>query len=87
MSNSFDEWLKNRLKCEWEDYEDNLSDNDMKAAYAAGLERAAVIASKALQSKFNDYFWKTLTGKDKASTLDAKSVVMGISNAIWEEIK
>ena len=57
-----------------------------KAAYNAGLERAAEIAGQATKTQFNDEFWKTKSGKDKTTTLDAKSVVYGIANAIIKEI-
>lgn len=39
----FIEWFKQYLKCEWEDYEGNLTESDMQRAFEAGREYEAKI--------------------------------------------
>jgi len=42
---NFKEWFKNYLKCEWEDFEGNINDNDMQNAFEAGREYEAKLRS------------------------------------------
>jgi len=37
----FADWFKKYLKCDWEDYEGNLGENDMENAFNAGREYEA----------------------------------------------